>query len=247
MHASPILMLAIVATVVCTAVVRRRACPIAGLPLVFCLLLGRWWRPPIRRGLAVFLRRRRRCPSDRALSREALLNDALRDRHVHSAARHDAPGPRADSLGRRRSCTLPGFFLRGAIRGPCWPVGRCCNYPPWPAATGLAPKPRLRRASLRVFQSPPSTSAVSASVAVLLSGLTVTLRAVAHHANIGRSSPTLGANRLLGRTRVFVAGFDSGARSWARHAVSNDVMLSPRFDRGRVRGAYPGLFLLLPL
>ena len=131
--AAPILMLAVVATVVCTAVVGFALWPIAGLPLVVCLLLGSVVATTDPAAvIAVFRDVGAAARLTRLVEGEALLNDAaaivmftvLLGVIVSGASRTSSLA-RSSSWSPSSAAPLSGY----------WRGGRCCSSSPGPGTT----------------------------------------------------------------------------------------------------------------
>ena len=133
--AAPILMLAVVATVVCTAVVGVALWPIAGLPLVVCLLLGSVVATTDPAAvIAVFRDVGAAARLTRLVEGEALLNDAAAIVMFTVLLGMIVSGRQPDFVGGAAQFLIS--FFGGAASGRCWRGGRCCSSSPGPATIG---------------------------------------------------------------------------------------------------------------
>ena len=169
--AAPILMLAIVATVVCTAVVGVALWPIAGLPLVVCLLLGSVVATTDPAAvIAVFRDVGAAARLTRLVEGEALLNDAAAIVMFTVLLGMIVSGREPDFLGGAAQFLVS--FFGGAILGVL--AGRALlQLIPWTRDDRLAEATLTVALPYLVFIAAEHVLHVSGVVAVLCAGLTV--------------------------------------------------------------------------
>jgi monovalent cation:H+ antiporter, CPA1 family len=169
--AAPILMLAIVATVVCTAVVGVALWPIAGLPLVVCLLLGSVVATTDPAAvIAVFRDVGAAARLTRLVEGEALLNDAAAIVMFTVLLGMIVSGRQPDFLGGAAQFLVS--FFGGAILGVL--AGRALlQLIPWTRDDRLAEATLTVALPYLVFIAAEHLLHVSGVVAVLCAGLTV--------------------------------------------------------------------------
>ena len=169
--AAPILMLAVVATVVCTAVVGVALWPIAGLPLVVCLLLGSVVATTDPAAvIAVFRDVGAAARLTRLVEGEALLNDAAAIVMFTVLLGMIVSGRQPDFLGGAAQFLLS--FFGGAALGVL--AGRALlQLIPWTRDDRLAEATLTVALPYLVFIAGEQLLHVSGVVAVLCSGLTV--------------------------------------------------------------------------
>jgi CPA1 family monovalent cation:H+ antiporter len=169
--AAPILMLAVVATVVCTAVVGVALWPIAGLPLVVCLLLGSVVATTDPAAvIAVFRDVGAAARLTRLVEGEALLNDAAAIVMFTVLLGMIVSGRQPDFLGGAAQFLLS--FFGGAALGVL--AGRALlQLIPWTRDDRLAEATLTVALPYLVFIAAEQVLHVSGVVAVLCSGLTV--------------------------------------------------------------------------
>ncbi len=217
--AAPILMLAVVATVVATAAVGVALWPISGQPLVVCLLLGSVVSTTDPAAvIAVFRDVGAPARLTRLVAGEALLNDAaaivmfvvLLGMIVSGRKPHLGDGAVAFAIS----------FLGGAALGVL--AGRALlQLIPWTRDDRLAEATLTVALAYLVFISAEQLFHVSGVVAVLSSRFDrQRLRAVAHHAlQLVVHYRSLGSDRLLGAFAGLRARLDSRAEAVARYAI----------------------------
>jgi CPA1 family monovalent cation:H+ antiporter len=169
--AAPILMLAVVATVVCTAVVGVALWPIAGLPLVVCLLLGSVVATTDPAAvIAVFRDVGAAARLTRLVEGEALLNDAAAIVMFTVLLGMIVSGRQPDFLGGAAQFLVS--FFGGAILGVL--AGRALlQLIPWTRDDRLAEATLTVALPYLVFIAAEHVFHVSGVVAVLCAGLTV--------------------------------------------------------------------------
>jgi monovalent cation:H+ antiporter, CPA1 family len=169
--AAPILMLAVVATVVCTAVVGVALWPIAGLPLVVCLLLGSVVATTDPAAvIAVFRDVGAAARLTRLVEGEALLNDAAAIVMFTVLLGMIVSGREPDFLGGAAQFLVS--FFGGAILGVL--AGRALlQLIPWTRDDRLAEATLTVALPYLVFIAAEQVLHVSGVVAVLCAGLTV--------------------------------------------------------------------------
>lgn len=169
--AAPILMLAVVATVVCTAVVGVALWPIAGLPLVVCLLLGSVVATTDPAAvIAVFRDVGAAARLTRLVEGEALLNDAAAIVMFTVLLGMIVSGRQPDFLGGAAQFLLS--FFGGAGLGVL--AGRALlQLIPWTRDDRLAEATLTVALPYLVFIAAENVLHVSGVVAVLCAGLTV--------------------------------------------------------------------------
>jgi monovalent cation:H+ antiporter, CPA1 family len=169
--AAPILMLAVVATVVCTAVVGVALWPIAGLPLVVCLLLGSVVATTDPAAvIAVFRDVGAAARLTRLVEGEALLNDAAAIVMFTVLLGMIVSGREPDFLGGAAQFLVS--FFGGAILGVL--AGRALlQLIPWTRDDRLAEATLTVALPYLVFIAAEHVLHVSGVVAVLCAGLTV--------------------------------------------------------------------------
>ena len=169
--AAPILMLAVVATVVCTAVVGVALWPIAGLPLVVCLLLGSVVATTDPAAvIAVFRDVGAAARLTRLVEGEALLNDAAAIVMFTVLLGMIVSGREPDFLGGAAQFLVS--FFGGAILGVL--AGRALlQLIPWTRDDRLAEATLTVALPYLVFIAAEHVLHVSGVVAVLSAGLTV--------------------------------------------------------------------------
>src|SRR5579872_1852930 len=169
--AAPILMLAVVATVVCTAVVGFALWPIAGLPLVVCLLLGAVVATTDPAAvIAVFRDVGAAARLTRLVEGEALLNDAAAIVMFTVLLGMIVSGRQPDFLGGAAQFLLS--FFGGAGLGVL--AGRALlQLIPWTRDDRLAEATLTVALPYLVFIAAENVLHVSGVVAVLCAGLTV--------------------------------------------------------------------------
>ena len=170
--AAPILMLAVVATVVTTAVVGVALWPVSGLPLVVCLLLGSVVATTDPAAvIAVFRDVGAPARLTRLVEGESLLNDAaaivmfvvlLGDDRLRTPARHRR---RRGRNSRSPSSAGPSWAW--------WPGGLLLQLIPWTRDDRLAEATLTVALAYLVFIGAEQLFHVSGVVAVLCAGLTV--------------------------------------------------------------------------
>ena len=169
--AAPILMLAVVATVVCTAVVGIALWPLAGLPLVVCLLLGSVVATTDPAAvIAVFRDVGAAARLTRLVEGEALLNDAAAIVMFTVLLGMIVSGQQPDFVGGAAQFLLS--FFGGAALGLL--AGRALlQLIPWTRDDRLAEATLTVALPYLVFIAAEHLLHVSGVVAVLCSGLTV--------------------------------------------------------------------------
>ncbi len=169
--AAPILMLAVVATVVCTAVVGVALWPIAGLPLVVCLLLGSVVATTDPAAvIAVFRDVGAAARLTRLVEGEALLNDAAAIVMFTVLLRMIVSGLQPDLVGGAAQFLVA--FFGGAALGVL--AGRALlQLIPWTRDDRLAEATLTLALPYLVFIAAEHLLHVSGVVAVLCAGLTV--------------------------------------------------------------------------
>jgi monovalent cation:H+ antiporter, CPA1 family len=169
--AAPILMLAVVATVVCTAVVGVALWPIAGLPLVVCLLLGSVVATTDPAAvIAVFRDVGAAARLTRLVEGEALLNDAAAIVMFTVLLGMIVSGREPDFLGGAAQFLVS--FFGGTILGVL--AGRALlQLIPWTRDDRLAEATLTVALPYLVFIAAEHVLHVSGVVAVLCAGLTV--------------------------------------------------------------------------
>ena len=169
--AAPILMLAVVATIVCTAVVGVALWPIAGLPLVVCLLLGSVVATTDPAAvIAVFRDVGAAARLTRLVEGEALLNDAAAIVMFTVLLGMIVSGRQPDFLGGAAQFLVS--FFGGAALGVL--AGRALlQLIPWTRDDRLAEATLTVALPYLVFIAAEHVLHVSGVVAVLCAGLTV--------------------------------------------------------------------------
>src|SRR5271168_5138566 len=169
--AAPILMLAVVATIVCTAVVGFALWPIAGLPLVVCLLLGSVVATTDPAAvIAVFRDVGAAARLTRLVEGEALLNDAAAIVMFVVLLGMIVSGREPDMVGGPAQFVVS--FLGGAALGVV--AGRAfLQLIPWTRDDRLAEATLTVALAYLVFIAAEHVFHVSGVVAVLTAGLTV--------------------------------------------------------------------------
>jgi CPA1 family monovalent cation:H+ antiporter len=169
--AAPILMLAVVATVVCTAVVGVALWPIADLPLVVCLLLGSVVATTDPAAvIAVFRDVGAAARLTRLVEGEALLNDAAAIVMFTVLLGMIVSGRQPDFLGGAAQFLVS--FFGGAVLGVL--AGRALlQLIPWTRDDRLAEATLTVALPYLVFIAAEHVLHVSGVVAVLCAGLTV--------------------------------------------------------------------------
>src|ERR1700727_705214 len=169
--AAPILMLAIVATIVCTAVVGFALWPIAGLPLVVCLLFGSVVAPTDPAAvIAVFRDVGAAARLTRLVEGEALLNDAAAIVMFRVLLGEIVSGRQPDFFVGEEQFLLS--FFGGAALGLL--AGRALlQLIPWTRDDRLAEATLTVALPYLVFIAAENLVHVSGVVAVLCAGLTV--------------------------------------------------------------------------
>ncbi|MGH6798343.1 MAG: cation:proton antiporter, partial [Roseiarcus sp.] len=169
--AAPILMLAVVATVVCTAVVGVALWPLAGLPLVVCLLLGSVVATTDPAAvIAVFRDVGAAARLTRLVEGEALLNDAAAIVMFTVLLGMIVSGRQPDFVGGAAQFLLS--FFGGAALGVL--AGRALlQLIPWTRDDRLAEATLTVALPYLVFIAAEHAFHVSGVVAVLTAGLTV--------------------------------------------------------------------------
>ncbi len=169
--AAPILMLAVVATVVCTAVVGVALWPISGLPLVVCLLLGSVVATTDPAAvIAVFRDVGAAARLTRLVEGEALLNDAAAIVMFTVLLGMIVSGRQPDFVGGATQFLLS--FFGGAALG--FLAGRALlQLIPWTRDDRLAEATLTVALPYLVFIAAEHAFHVSGVVAVLCAGLTV--------------------------------------------------------------------------
>ena len=244
--AAPILMLAVVATVVCTAVVGVALWPIAGLPLVVCLLLGSVVATTDPAAvIAVFRDVGAAARLTRLVEGEALLNDAAAIVMFTVLLGMIVSGRQPDFLGGAAQFLVS--FFGGAVLGVL--AGRALlQLIPWTRDDRLAEATLTVALPYLVFIAAEHVLHVSGVVAVLCAGLTVS---------------AFGRSRITPYNWSFITDLWAQIAFWAHSLVFvlasilvpkllldmqfHDVVLHRGADRGRVRGAHPGAVPALPL
>ena len=237
--AAPILMLAVVATVVCTAVVGFALWPIAGLPLVVCLLLGSVVATTDPAAvIAVFRDVGAAARLTRLVEGEALLNDAAAIVMFTVLLGVIVSGRQPDLLVGEEQFLLS--FFGGAALGLLG--GRALlQLIPWTRDDRLAEATLTVALPYLVFIAAEHVLHVSGVVAVLCAGLTVS---------------AFGRSRITPYNWSFITDLWAQIAFWAHSLVFvlasilvpkllldmqfHDVMLIAALIVGRVRGAPPG-------